>query len=69
MKTIFKKELIGRNISIKQLMKEVEELEPKNIREWMYFGSGINQWITLNLKRPENVKQKMLPKKYRIIKL
>jgi hypothetical protein len=69
MKSLFKKELIDRNISVKQLMKEVQELEPKNIREYLYFGSGISQWIRLNIKRPKNIKQKPLVKKYKIVKL
>lgn len=45
-KKIFKK----RTISIRQMLKEIEELEPKNLIDYIFRGSGINQWLRKNLK-------------------
>ncbi len=33
-------------ITLKQLIKELEELEPKNIVEYIFKGSALNQWIS-----------------------
>lgn len=33
-----------RKITIKQFMKEVENLEPKNVVDYIFRGSGLNQW-------------------------
>lgn len=34
-----------RKISVKQFMKELDELEPKNIIDYIFRGSALNQWI------------------------
>ena len=34
----------GRKISVKQFMKELEELEPKNMVDYIFRGSALNQW-------------------------
>jgi hypothetical protein len=51
MKRIFKKKFISRNISPNQLFKEIQALEPKNPIDFILKGSGINQWLKINLKQ------------------
>lgn len=35
----------GRKISGIQFMKELEELEPKNLVDYVFRGSALNQWM------------------------
>lgn len=51
MKRIFKKEFIDRKISPNQLFKEIQALEPKNPIDYILKGSGLNQWLKINLKK------------------
>ena len=44
-KKIFK----SRRISVIQLMNEIEELEPKNIIDYIFKGSGLHQWLSKNI--------------------
>lgn len=37
-----------RKTTIKQMMKEVEELEPKSIVDYIFKGSGLSQWMKIN---------------------
>lgn len=53
-KRLFKKESISRYISPNQLFKEIQELEPKNAIDFILKGSGINQWLKINLNKDEN---------------
>jgi len=36
---------MDKKMSIKQMMKEIEELEPKNVIDYIFKGSGFNQFI------------------------
>lgn len=51
MKKIFKKEFIDRKISPSQMFKEIQALKPKNTVDYILKGSGLNQWLKINLKK------------------
>lgn len=37
-----------RKTSARKLMKELEELEPKNLIDYVFRGSALNQWMRKN---------------------
>ena len=44
--------------TVEQVIREIEELEPKNIIDYIYKGSGFNQWVIkhkLKLSRFHNL--------------
>ena len=51
-----KKINMKQDITIKQFIKELEELEPKNIIDYIFKGSALNQWMRKN-KICQKIKQ------------
>lgn len=41
---------MAKKISPKQLKKDVDALEPKNIIDYIFQGSGLNRWLRENTK-------------------